>query len=128
MQLRVPYLCSGSTPLHIAAYQGDVRMCLVLLDTQWRQPGVELRRLRNARGLVSSRGWPADILLPGQSFACLNQVRNCSRHVHEERTQAGGLPGHAGAAERAGAVAGLLLSSAAGNGTARVAGRAVCRW
>ena len=53
LQLRMPFLCGGSTPLHIAAFQGNARMCLVLLEGQWRHPGVELRRLRNARGLVS---------------------------------------------------------------------------
>lgn len=57
LQPRLPYLSGGSTALHIAAYQGDARMCLVLLEAQWRQPGVELRRLRNARGLVG--GVPA---------------------------------------------------------------------
>lgn len=34
LQLRIPHLCGGSTPLHIAAFQGDARMCLVLLEVR----------------------------------------------------------------------------------------------
>ena len=49
---RLPYMCGGSTPLHIAASQGDARMCRILLDGQWRHPGVELRRIRNVLGLT----------------------------------------------------------------------------
>jgi ankyrin repeat protein len=49
---RLPFLCGGSTPLHIAAAQGDARTCLILLDGQWRHPGLELRRVRNMLGLT----------------------------------------------------------------------------
>ncbi|KAH7623923.1 putative Ankyrin-3 [Nannochloris sp. 'desiccata'] len=49
---RLPFLCGGSTPLHIAAAQGDAQTCLVLLDGQWRHPGLELRRVRNMLGLT----------------------------------------------------------------------------
>lgn len=49
---RLPYLCGGSTPLHIAAAQGDCQTCIVLLDGQWRHPGLELRRVRNMLGLT----------------------------------------------------------------------------
>ena len=49
---RMPYLCGGSTPLHIAAAQGDSQTCTVLLDGQWRHPGLELRRVRNMLGLT----------------------------------------------------------------------------
>lgn len=49
---RLPYLCGGSTPLHIAASQGDAQTCLILLEAQWRFPGLELRRIRNIVGLT----------------------------------------------------------------------------
>lgn len=49
---RLPFLCGGSTPLHIAASQGDARTCAILLEAQWRHPGVELRRIRNILGLT----------------------------------------------------------------------------
>ncbi len=49
---RLPFLCGGSTPLHIAAAHGDVRTCLVLLEGQVRHPGLELRRVRNMLGLT----------------------------------------------------------------------------
>jgi len=49
---RLPFLCGGSTPLHIAAAQGDARTCLILLDGQWRHSGLELRRIRNMLGLT----------------------------------------------------------------------------
>ena len=54
-------------------------MCLVLLEAQWRQPGVELRRLRNARGLVSAWGGRAG---PGgragRGWACTPHAPTCS--------------------------------------------------
>lgn len=49
---RLPYLCGGSTPLHIAASLGDIRTCMVLLEAQWRTRGLELRRMRNIVGLT----------------------------------------------------------------------------
>lgn len=49
---RLPFLCGGSTPLHIAASQGDAQTCAILLEAQWRHPGVELRRIRNILGLT----------------------------------------------------------------------------
>jgi hypothetical protein len=49
---RAAFMCGGSTPLHIAAAQGDARTCAVLLDGQWRHPGLELRRVRNMLGLT----------------------------------------------------------------------------
>lgn len=48
----LPYLCGGSTALHIAASLGDVRSVMVLLQAQWRVHGLELRRLRNIVGLT----------------------------------------------------------------------------
>ena len=49
---RFPYLCGGSTPLHISASLGDVHTCLILLEAQSRYPGLELRRMRNIVGLT----------------------------------------------------------------------------
>ena len=49
---RMPFLCGGSTPLHISAAQGDARTCIVLLEGQRRHPGLELRRIRNMLGLT----------------------------------------------------------------------------
>lgn len=49
---RLPYLCGGSTPLHISAAQGDANTSIVLLEGQWRYPGIELRRIRNILGLT----------------------------------------------------------------------------
>jgi len=49
---RLPYLCGGSTPLHISASIGDIRTCMVLLEAQWRTRGLELRRVRNVVGLT----------------------------------------------------------------------------
>lgn len=49
---RLPYLCGGSTPLHISASLGDISTCMVLLEAQWRTQGLELRRLRNIVGLT----------------------------------------------------------------------------
>ena len=51
---RLPFLCGGSSPLHIAAAQGDTRTCIVLLEGQARHPGLELRRIRNMVGLSKS--------------------------------------------------------------------------
>ena len=48
----LPYLCGGSTPLHISASLGDVRSVMILLQAQWRVPGMELRRIRNLVGLT----------------------------------------------------------------------------
>jgi len=49
---RLPFLCGGSTPLHISAAQGDLRSCIVLLEGQWRHPGLDLRGIRNMLGLT----------------------------------------------------------------------------
>lgn len=49
---RLPYLCGGSTPLHISASQGDIQTCMVLLEAQWGTQGLELRRMRNIVGLT----------------------------------------------------------------------------
>ena len=49
---RLPYLCGGSTPLHISASIGDIRTCMILLEAQWRTRGLELRRMRNIVGLT----------------------------------------------------------------------------
>ena len=49
---RFPFLCGGSTPLHIAAAQGDVATCLILVEAQWRQNDLELWRIRNIYGLT----------------------------------------------------------------------------
>lgn len=50
---RWTFLCGGSTALHIAAGQGDVRTCAILLEGQSRYPGLELRHIRNMLGLTA---------------------------------------------------------------------------
>ena len=49
---RLPFLCGGSTPLHIAAAQGDIASCLILVEAQWRYNNLELWRIRNVYGLT----------------------------------------------------------------------------
>ena len=48
----LPYLCGGSTALHMSASLGDVRSVMILLQWQWEIPGLELRRTRNIVGLT----------------------------------------------------------------------------
>lgn len=48
----LPYLCGGSTALHMSASLGDVRSVMILLQSQWSVPGMELRRIRNIVGLT----------------------------------------------------------------------------
>jgi hypothetical protein len=48
----LPYLCGGSTALHISSSLGDVRSVMILLQSQWATPGLELRRIRNIVGLT----------------------------------------------------------------------------
>jgi len=48
----LPYLCGGSTALHMSASLGDVRSVMILLQSQWAIPGLELRRIRNIVGLT----------------------------------------------------------------------------
>lgn len=49
---RFTFLSGGSTALHMAAALGNVDMCLLLLQGQWRQPTMDLRRIRNIQGLT----------------------------------------------------------------------------
>lgn len=49
---RMPVVCGGSTPLHIAASLGNAGLCASLLAAQARQPGLELRRMRNLMGMT----------------------------------------------------------------------------
>lgn len=46
-------LAPGSTALHMAAATGRAQVCVLLLHAQrTRFPGLELRRMRNARGMT----------------------------------------------------------------------------
>eukprot|EP00208_Stichococcus_sp_RCC1054_P006605 CAMPEP_0206136432 /NCGR_PEP_ID=MMETSP1473-20131121/1666_1 /ASSEMBLY_ACC=CAM_ASM_001109 /TAXON_ID=1461547 /ORGANISM="Stichococcus sp, Strain RCC1054" /LENGTH=747 /DNA_ID=CAMNT_0053528967 /DNA_START=387 /DNA_END=2630 /DNA_ORIENTATION=- len=50
------WMCAGSTPLHLACARGFPAIAAVLLDAQTETPGaVDLRRMRNSRGLKPSQ-------------------------------------------------------------------------